>query len=137
MKYVWENLPKRLSCFTVRNASMVNLGTGKIVRRYSANTKINVVQKCVTPTATYYRTAEAAENHLNYAFEASAFGLPNEPAPSEPSKLLEEKHSNSTPAPTPRPVTKQKVSQKVASSKDGEEARRQGLLRRLLRRMHG
>ena len=85
MKYIWQDLPKPLNCFTIRSATMVNLNNGKIVRHYSANTKIVVVQKCVTPNGTYYRTNEAAHHYLNYAFRASAFGLPDEKAPSVPS----------------------------------------------------
>lgn len=85
MKYIWEDLPKPLNCFTVRSASMINLNTKEIVRSYAANTKIVVVQKCITPEATYYRTREAEHHYLNYAFKASAFGLPNEKAPSVPS----------------------------------------------------
>lgn len=87
MKYSWQNLEKPLSCFTTRSATMRDLNTNKIIQHYSANTKIVVVQKCVTPVATYYRTEPAKLNRLNYAFEASAFGLPNEPAPLEHSLL--------------------------------------------------
>lgn len=85
MKYDWQDLPKPLNCFTVRNAIMVNLNNGRVVSNYAANTKIVVVQKCVTPKGTYYRTQEAAHHCLNYAFRASAFGLPDEKAPSVPS----------------------------------------------------
>ena len=65
MKYKWEDLPKPLNCFTVRSATMVNLNTGKIVSNYAANTKIVVVQKCVTENGTYYRTNEAAHHYPN------------------------------------------------------------------------
>ena len=85
MKYIWQDLPEPISCFTIRNACMKNLNTGEIIQYYSANTKIMVVQKCVTPKGTYYRTESAKHNFLNFAFEASAFGLPNEFAPSAPS----------------------------------------------------
>lgn len=85
MEYLWTDLPKPKNVFTVRNAVMKNLNTGEIIQHYSANTKIVVVQKCVTPDATYYRTETAKHHFLNYAFEASAFGLPNEEAPLEPS----------------------------------------------------
>ena len=78
MKYEWKDLPKRENYFTVKNTAMINLNTGKTVRQYCTNTKIAVVQKCVTPDKTYYRTYDAYHNYLNYAFEAEAFGLPNE-----------------------------------------------------------
>lgn len=140
MEYNWEDLPKPLNCFTVRNATMVNLNTGKIVSNYSANTKIVVVQKCVTPKGTFYRTREAENNYLNYAFKASAFGLPDEKAPpvhsSKPNSL--EKTLKHTPASlTSRPVKKQKVSQTVASSEGGEKKPRKGWLRNIFRRRHG
>ena len=88
MKYVWEDLPKPLNCFTVKNTAMVNLNTGKAVRHYATNTKLVVVQKCVTPKCTYYRTNEAYHHYLNYAFKASDFGLPDDIAPSVPSPRL-------------------------------------------------
>ncbi len=102
MKYIWEDLPKPMNCFTVRNATMRNLNTGEVVQHYSANTKIAVVQKCVTPVATYYRTESAKHHYLNFAFEASAFGLPNELAPSVPplhplSSSHKRKNKKSTP----------------------------------------
>ena len=87
MKIVWEDLPKPLIVFTVRNAAMRNLNTGKIIQQYSANTRINVAQKSVTEKGTFYRTSSAAHHNLNWAFEAPAFGLPNEKAPSAPSSL--------------------------------------------------
>ena len=121
MKYKWEDLPERLNCFTVRNASMINLNTGKTIRQYATNTKIVVVQKCVTPECTYYRTSEAEHHYLNYAFKAADFGLPNEQAPSEHSRF------NSSKTRTTKelghrilPTKKIKNSPKVASSKDGE-----------------
>lgn len=80
----WQDLPSRKNCFTVRNAVMRDLDKNKIVRYYSANTKIAVVQKCVTEKETYYRTESAKDHGLNWAFEASAFGLPNEAAPPAP-----------------------------------------------------
>ena len=84
-QYKWEDLPEPKNCFTVRNAAMVNLNNRKIIQHYSANTKIVVTQKCVTEKGVYYRTDSAAHHYLNYAFEASALGLPNEFAPSAPS----------------------------------------------------
>lgn len=76
----WQDLPKRLNCFTVRNATMIDLDTKEIIRHYSANTKIAVVQRCVTPEGTYYRTAESALHGLDHAFNGTAFGLPDEKA---------------------------------------------------------
>lgn len=124
MKYVWEDLPKPLNCFTIRSASMINLNTGQIVRNYAANTKIVVVQKCVIPEGTYYRTSEAENHYLNYAFEASAFGLPNEKAPSA--------HS-----PSSKQVKKQKVIQKKVSPKSGEGASHKPFWKGLFRRKNG
>lgn len=140
MKYVWVDLPDKKNCFTVRNATMVNLNTGKIIRHFSANTKIVVVQKCVTPTCTYYRTADAAHHYLNYAFEASAFGLPNEKAPSEPSVYLSTNSlSNDKPETrTPnKPAEKQKSVQKVVLPEGGEGRRRPNIFKRLFGRKHG
>ena len=135
----WVDLPKPLNCFTVRSATMVNLNTGEIVRHYSANTKIVVVQKCVMPDCTYYRTSEAAHHYLNYAFRASAFGLPNEKAPSAPRS----KHNSlgkTNPSPTKFSQTngkKQKVSKKTVSSKDGEVKQSRGWLKKIFRRKNG
>lgn len=131
MKYTWVDLPERKNCFTVRNAVMINLNDGKIVRHYSANTKIAVVQKCVTSDCTYYRTAEAAHHYLNYAFKASAFGLPNEVAPSEPS--LSPKKDNSTLL-SPKKYKREK---KASSSKDGESKGHMGWVKKFLRRANG
>ena len=134
MKYSLKDLPKPKNCFTVRNATMINLNTGKVVRHYSANTKIVVVQKCVTPEKTYYRTREAAHHYLNYAFEASAFGLPNEIAPSGPSP----KTPNGSRQKTRTHTAKNKNSSKtVAPSKDGEVGRRNGWIKNLFRRSNG
>ena len=141
MKFKWEDLPKPLNCFTVRSATMVNLNTGKIVSNYAANTKIVVVQKCVTPTGTYYRTSEAEHHYLNYAFRASAFGLPDEKAPSAPSAKSNSLSRQSTiPKPvsrTSKPAKKQTVAQKVATPKGGEEKQPRNWLKRLFRRKNG
>ena len=141
MKYEWKDLSKPLNCFTVRNATMINLNTDKIVRYYSANTKIVVVQKCVTPEGTYYRTYEACHNCLNFAFKASAFGLPNEKAPSAPlSESCSLKNTKTQIKPvtrTPSPAEKQKVIQKVVTPKDGGEEHHVGWLRRIFRRKNG
>lgn len=137
MKYIWEDLPERKNCFTVRNAVMVNLNTGEIVRHYSANTKIVVVQKCVTPDKTYYRTFEAAHHYLNYAFEASAFGLPNEKAPSAPSSKPNSSSNKSNTRTRSSLSKKQTSSQKVVHPKDGEGARLRSWLKRVFRRNNG
>lgn len=144
MKYVWEDLPKPLNCFTIRSATMVNLNNGKIVSNYAANTKIVVVQKCVTPKGTYYRTNEAAHHYLNYAFRASAFGLPDEKAPSAhspKSNSLGKVPLKSKPVSRTKPGKKQtsskKSSHKVASPKGGEAKQQGGWLKRLFRRKNG
>lgn len=144
MKYVWEDLPKPLNCFTVRGTTMVNLNTGKIVSNYAANTKIVVVQKCVAPSGTYYRTREAAHHYLNYAFRASAFGLPDEKAPSVPSSKkkpnsLSRQSTISKPASrTQKPAKKQKSVKKAVTPKDGEGKRhRLGWIGKLFGRRNG
>ena len=86
MKCNWQDLPDKKTVFTLRSAVMKNLNTGEIIRHYSRNTRIDVVQKCVTEIGTFYRTRSAEQNNLNWAFEASAFGLPNDVAPSAPSR---------------------------------------------------
>ena len=141
MKYEWQDLPERKNLFTVKNTVMINLNTGKAVRHYATNTKIAVVQKCITPEKTYYRTYDAFHNYLNYAFEAEAFGLPNEKAPSAPS-VEDNSHVNSiyTPEPAPRtlkPDKKQTSSQKPTAPKGGEEKRHFGWLKKLFRRKNG
>ena len=139
MKCKWEDLPKPLNCFTVRSATMVNLNTGKIVSNYAANTKIVVVQKCVTENGTYYRTNEAAHHYLNYAFRASAFGLPDEKAPSahssDPNSLR--KHTTISKSASRKPTKKQKSVQKTAAPKDGEEKRFGSWFKRIFRRKNG
>ena len=137
MKCVWKDLPKPLSCFTVKNTTMVNLNTGKIVSNYSTNTKIVLVQKCITENGTYYRTRDAAHNYLNYAFRASAFGLPDEKAPSEPSthnkpdssKVKQKKSETRTP-----PTKKTKTSPKSVVPNDGEGRRHHNWFSKLFRR---
>lgn len=135
MRCNWEDLPKPLSCFTTRNATMINLNTKRIIQHYSANTKIIVVQKCITSEGTYYRTASARHHYLNYAFKASAFGLPDEKAPSAPSATPGSLGSSSTkPASrTHLPVEKTKKTPKKAASKDGERLHRK-LFDRIFRR---
>ena len=137
MKCVWIDLPKPLSCFTVKNTTMVNLNTGKIVSNYSTNTKIVLVQKCITENGTYYRTRDAAHNYLNYAFRASAFGLPDEKAPSEPSSHNKPNSSNvkqkKSETRTP-PTNKTKTSPKSAVPNDGEGRRHHNWFSKLFRR---
>ena len=138
MKYEWIDLPERKNCFTVRNAAMINLNTGKVVQSYLANTKIAVVQKCVTPEKTYYRTQDAVHHYLNYAFEASAFGLPNEKAPSEPSNEKVSPNSNTTKPTTrthhSRTIKKQTSAQKIVPSNGGERRRFKRILSKIFRR---
>ena len=112
----WKDLPKEQGYFTKRSAVMVDLDKNKIVQYYSANTKIVVVQKCVTPEKTYYRTRPAAEKGLNWVFEASVFGLPNEKAPSVHNRNV----FTIKPVLSQAEETKQKSSQKPNASNDGE-----------------
>lgn len=142
MKFDWKDLPERKNCFTVRNATMRNLDTGKIIQYYSANTRITVVQKCVTETNTYYRTRYAVEQDLDWAFEASAFGLPNEAAPSVPSPKPNSLGNKPTLHSTPSSRTlssakKQTPVQKVVLPKDGERRQHWGWLKRIFRRKNG
>ena len=141
MKYIWEDLPERKNLFTVKNTVMINLNTGKTVRHYATNTKIAVVQKCVTTDKTYYRTQDAVHNYLNYAFEAEAFGLPNEKAPSAPStKSNPGRNStlNSKPASrTSKPIEKTNIYATFVSPKGGEGKTHIGWLKRLFRRKNG
>lgn len=100
---------------------MRNLDNGKIMQYYLANTRIDVVQKCITEDNTYYRTQSAVLNNLNWAFEASAFGLPNESAPSAPTFFTPPNNSQSRQKASRGPsVTKQKASKTPALPKDGE-----------------
>lgn len=140
MKYEWQDLPERKNLFTVKNTVMINLNTGKTVRHYATNTKIAVVQKCVTPEKTYYRTYEAFHNYLNYAFEAEAFGLPNEKAPSAPSskQLSHLNNSKKKSAPRTQPTQKNKqLSKKPAQPKGGEAKLVKKIIRKIFRRKHG
>lgn len=136
----WQDLPTKKNCFTVRNAVMKDLDKRKIVRYFSANTKIVVTQKCVTEKGTYYRTEAAKDHGLNWAFEASAFGLPDEIAPSVLSSKSNslDSISNHTITKsvrrTKKPTKKQKVIQKAAIPKDGEEQQREGWLSRIFHR---
>lgn len=135
MKYVWQDLDKPMNAFTVRSATMRNLNTGKIVQHYSANTKIVLVQKCVTEIGTFYRTREAAHHYLNYAFEASAFGLPNEIAPSAPSTSFLNNSKLATR--TPKPARRQTLAQNKVSPKGGGENQKKNWIHRIFRRKNG
>lgn len=138
MKIVWQDLPKKQNCFTTRSAMMMDLDKRTAVQHYSANTKIVVVQKCVLPEGAYYRTETAKKKGLNWAFKASALGLPDEKAPSAPSTTLYSKYDKTRkPATTPRPAKKQTVSQKVAKPKGGEAKQRKGWLSRIFRGKNG
>lgn len=141
MKYIWENLPERKNLFTIKNTAMINLNTGKTVQHYATNTKIVVVQKCVTPDKTYYRTQDAAHHYLNYAFEAEAFGLPNEKAPSAPSIKPKSIGFSTFKTPpvsrTSKPAKKQTSTQKATTPKGGEEKGRLNWLKKIFRRKNG
>lgn len=140
MKYDWEDLPERINAFTVKNTILVNLNTGKTVRHYCTNTRITLVQKCVTPEKTYYRTADAAYHYLNYAFEASAFGLPDEkasPAPSLAPSSLRRLSTTEPASRTKQPVKKQKSIQNPVAPKGEEGLRKIPLWRRIFRRKNG
>ena len=141
MKYVWQDLPERKNLFTVKNTVMINLNTGKTVRHYATNTKIAVVQKCVTPDKTYYRTQDAVHHYLNYAFEAEAFGLPNEKAPSVPSDKPKSIGKNTLKTPpanrTLKPAKKQTSVQKSKAPKGGEEKGRLNWFKKIFRRKNG
>lgn len=130
----WVDLPKPKPLFTKRNALMVNLDDGEIIQYYSANTKIQVVQKASCKGITYYRTASAKERGLNWAFKAAAFGLPNDEAPLAPvpfSQIMIEVPGTLYTT----PVMIQKPSQKEAPLKsgEGESPRRSSLLARLFK----
>ena len=135
----WQDLPKRESYFTVRNALMIDLDNQQVVQYYSANTKIVVVQKCVIKEGTFYRTESAKNKGLNWAFRASAFGLPDERAPSVHSSSPDSLYSkNQKPVTrTPKPAIKQTSSQKVALPKDGEARAKRSWLRKIFRRKNG
>lgn len=118
MRCRWEDLPAKKTVFTIRSATMKNLNTGKIIQHYSRNTRIDVVQKCVTEIGTFYRTQSAAYNNLNWAFEASAFGLPDEKAPSVP--VRKTSHSNGQKVLRNPSEKNKKISNTPALPKDGE-----------------
>lgn len=124
-RYEWQDLPKPINAFTTRNTKLKNLNTGEVIQYYSANTKIVVAQKAVTPSGTFYRTRSAEHHCLNWAFEASALGLPNEVAP------LALDYSTQT---TDSRSKKTKISQREVTSKSGEKRPFFALLRKLFYR---
>lgn len=131
-----------INAFTSRNTVMYNLNVGKVVQHYSANTKIVVVQKYVSESGTYYRTASAKYNNLNWAFEAPALGLPNEKAPSAPSQEffpLSKKSPKTTPKKRKTTSAKKQTTTKTAvGSKDGEgQGRHLDWVSKLFRRKNG
>ena len=131
-KLEWQDLPEPLSAFTARNAEMVDMDNNKVVQYYSANTKIKVVQKCVTPDATYYRTESAKKIGLNWAFKAAAFGLPNDIAP--PVHSFSPGIHSKPAARIPKPAAKQTPVQKRQAPKGGVGARKKPFWAWLLRR---
>lgn len=135
MGRTWTDLPKPTNCFTARNTMMFDLNSLEVIRHYSANTKIVVVQKCVTEKGTFYRTESAKNRGLDWAFKASALGMPNEKAPSVPSFSPS---NDSAPADshTKAGVQKQTTEQEVALPKDGEVRQRKGWFDKLFRRIH-
>lgn len=138
MNCIWKDIDRK-NLFTKRNAVMINLDTKKIVQYYSANTKIVVIQKTQVGEKTYYRTASARDKSLNWAFEASVFGLPNEVAPSAPSRRSKSSSINTSQLRKPGKSTlsrteKQTKDQKIASPKGGEEKQHKGWLRKIFRR---
>lgn len=116
--YIWKDLPKKKTVFTVRAAILRDLDTGKIAMRYLSNTRFDVVQKCTIEGITYYRTQSAASHNTNLAFEAQDFGLPNEIAPSVPHKNSNKRQDKNL---ANYPVKKEKPTKKIGSqAKDGE-----------------
>lgn len=117
LKIVWEDLPKKKAFFIIRNTAMVSLDTKKPIQLYSANTRINLVQKATYNDITYYRTATARDKGLNWVFRAADFGLPNDEAPLAPptpkSSLHTFEHTKTE--------KKQKTKKKDTASKSGEK----------------
>lgn len=128
----WIDLPVKKSCFTARNTAMIDLDKNRVVQYYSANTKIAVTQKCVTAKGTFYRTEPAKEKGLNWAFKATALGLPDKKAPLAPSLSPLGKTKSATR--TPEPTQKQKTVQESALPKSGEVRHKTSWLKRLFRR---
>lgn len=128
-KFEWEDLPKPLNVFTARSTFTRDLNSKKLIQCYSSNTRLTIVQKCVTPGVTYYRTGFAARNGLDWAFEASAFGLPNEVAPLAQKSL--KTHSCTSGVAAPKQNTNS--SKTVVEAKSGEPSQSGGILGKLAR----
>lgn len=141
-KIVWQDLETKKNLFTVRSAAMLDLASGKIIQLYLANTKIQVVQKTILNEHTFYRTESAKRKGLDWAFRASAFGLPDEKAPSAPSSFSRPNslgNSNIFPESVSRTKStrKQTENQTVVLPKDGEGRRHESWIKKLLRRKNG
>lgn len=88
----WVDLPEVLGLFTTSGAKLIDLDTNVVKQTYTANTKINLVQKATLGGKVYYRTEYSKSKGFNWAFEESMFSKPAPvPAP-EPE-----------PTPTPEP----------------------------------
>lgn len=131
MKIKWEKLPKRINAFTVRSAVAADLNTGDIIQHYSSNTRITLTERCITPQGTYYRTDSMSKHGLNWAFEASAFGLPNELAPPVPSTTP---NSLKPVSPKKTALQNKKISEKASAPKGGEEKK---LKKKILNKLFG
>lgn len=136
MKPNWEDLPKKLNVWTVRNTVMEDINTGEIIQHYSTNTHLRMFQKTHFRGETWYRTESTANRGLDWAFKASSFGLPNEKAPSVHKDFFEEtlapKVSNS--------AQKEKHSfeslKSSAPAKDGEAGLNLGFFKKFFRKKH-
>lgn len=136
-KIIWEDYPSPKNLFTKRNATMKDLETNKTIQYYSANTKIVIVQKAQVNDQTFLRTASARDHDLDWAFEASAFGLPNDVAPSAPINFSPTNNSRLEELAHSLEKRQKSVQKNAASSKDGEKKLRLGWLRKLFGRKNG
>lgn len=133
-KIIWQDLPKPENLFTARSAVMKDLDKNKIVQHYLMNTKISLAQKAQVGEKIYYRTRTAKEKGLNWAFEASAFGLPNDVAPLGPSSSHGSSstiNSKKSAKSTSKSTKKQKVGPKATPSKSGGMGKARRFWRRL------
>lgn len=133
-KLTWVQLPKPKGMFTKRSAIMVSLKDMKAVQHYSANTKIELCQcTCINGTI-YLRTASAAQRDLDWGFSAKSFDMPSDEIASLV-HLCAKNGSYSDIVRTPSSTTKQKqksVVRKASTQSEGEKARKEKLLNRLL-----
>lgn len=120
MKYEWIDLPERKNCFTTRNAVLYDMDSDEIIQYYSANTKIVVVQGCTTDRGTFYRTESAVKANKNYAFEATALGLPTEIAPPSSHYKLQYTLSSALSPETEQSSKKQTAAAHTKSPSGGE-----------------